>query len=186
MDISNTIALSRTGTAGLRQIAETPWFNALWFQATWFCAVLGRESLLPLTAGLILLHLALVQDRTRELRQIGLVALVGICIDAALSGLGLCNFAGNTVVPLWLCGLWLAFATTLSRSLSFLATRQVLAAVAGALVVPINYAVGARFGAVELGYSSTGSFMILALVWAILLPSLYLLVEQVHERREKQ
>ena len=110
MDISNTIAVSRTGTAGLGQIAETTWFNTL----------------------------------------------------------------------------WLAFTTTLGRSLSFLATRQLLVAVFGALLLAINHAAGAGFGAVELDYSLMGSFMILSLVWAILLPSLYLLFDQVHERREKQ
>lgn len=182
MNISNTITASGAAGSGLRQIADTTWFNAAWFQATWLCAVLGRESLLPLTAGLILMHLALVPDRMRELRQIGLVALVGICIDAALSGLGLFNFAGSAVVPVWLCALWLAFAATLSRSLSFLATRPVLAVLAGALVVPFNYALGARLGAVELGYAPTTSWVMLSLVWAILLPSLYLLVDHIRER----
>ncbi len=178
---SNILTLRSDRDGGLRQLTEATWFNAIWFQLTWFAAVLGRETLLPLTAALILLHLALVPDRLRELRQIGLVALVGICIDAALSGLGLFDFAGSAVIPLWLCALWLAFATTLSRCFSFLADRPVLTVLAGALVVPLNYAIGAGLGAVELGYSMTGSFMILSLVWAILLPSLYMLVDHIHE-----
>ena len=52
-------------------LTETTWFNAIWFQTTWFCAVLGRESLLPLTAALIALHLLLVPDRGRELQAAG-------------------------------------------------------------------------------------------------------------------
>ena len=155
---------------------DTVWFNALWFQITWFCAVLGRETLLPLTAGLILLHFYLVADRLRELRQLGLVALVGISVDAALSALGLFNFANDALVPLWLCGLWLAFATTFNRSLAFLADKPWLTVLAGALVVPFNYGVGARVGAVEFGYSLPVSFIIMGAVWAILLPGLYLLV----------
>lgn len=159
-----------------RQLTETVWFNAVWFQTTWFCAVLGRETLLPLTAGLILLHLYLVPDRLRELRQLGLIALAGISVDAALSALGVFKFADDALVPLWLCGLWLAFATTFNRSLAFLAGKRWLTLLAGALVVPFNYGIGARVGAVEFGYSLPVSFTIMGAVWAVLLPSLYLLV----------
>ena len=71
-------------TAGKRlfsqPLTEKHWFNAIWFQTTWFCAVLGRESLLPLTAALIALHLLMVPDRGRELRQLGAVGGgCGIC-----------------------------------------------------------------------------------------------------------
>ena len=159
-----------------RPLTQTVWFNAVWFQTTWFCAVLGRDALLPFTAGLILLHLYLVPNRLREFRQLGLVALAGILVDAALSALGLFNFANDALVPLWLCGLWLAFATTFNRSLAFLADRRWLAVLAGALVVPFNYGIGASVGAVEFGYSLPVSFTIMGVVWAILLPSLYLLV----------
>ena len=171
-------------TAGKRffsqPLTETTWFNAIWFQTTWFCAVLGRESLLPLTAALIALHLVLVPDRGKEFRQLAAVGAVGIGVDAFLSVSGVFVFPNGELIPLWLCGLWLAFATTFTRSLSFLGNKPLLAVLAGAIVVPINYGIGARLGAVEFGYSLPVSFGTMAAVWAILLPSLYFAVSYIN------
>ena len=171
-------------TAGKRlfsqPLTEKHWFNAIWFQTTWFCAVLGRESLLPLTAALIALHLLMVPDRGRELRQLSAVGAVGIGIDAFLSVSGIFIFPNGELIPLWLCGLWLAFATTFTRSLSFLASKPLLTLLAGAIIVPFNYGIGARLGAVEFGYSLPISFGTMAAVWAVLLPSLYFAVSYIN------
>ena len=119
-------------------LTETTWFNAIWFQTTWFCAVLGRESLLPLTAALIALHIALVPNRGKELRQLAAVGAVGIGVDAFLSASGVFIFPHGELIPLWLCGLWLAFATTFTRSLAFLANKPLLAVLAGVLALLIG------------------------------------------------
>lgn len=162
------------------RIADAPWFNALWFQATWFCAVLGRETLLPLTAGLILLHLALARDLKSELLQLSGVALVGITVDACLSAGGFYLFEDGVLVPLWLCCLWLAFATTLRRSLAFFGPRPMLTALAGAVVLPFNYLVGARLGAVEFGHALPLTLIVVGVAWALLLPVLYRIAAHIH------
>jgi hypothetical protein len=162
------------------RIADAAWFNALWFQATWFCAVLGRDALLPLTAGMILLHLALSRDLKSELFQLSAVALVGITVDASLSAGGFYLFEDGVLVPLWLCCLWLAFATTLRRSLAFFGPRPALTALAGAVVLPFNYLVGARLGAVEFGHALPLTFVVVGLVWALLLPLLYRIAAVAH------
>jgi hypothetical protein len=154
-------------------VTETVWFNALWFQSIWFCAVLGRETLLPLTLVLLILHLFLVRNTQQELRQLVPVALVGIGTDACLSYIGLFQFEGNVLVPLWLCCLWLAFAGALPRSLSYLGQRRLLAALAGGVVFPLNYWAGQRLGAVDFTYSLPVTLGSMALIWAVLLPGLY-------------
>ena len=101
------------------------------------------------------------------------VAAIGIGADAMLHITGVYQFAGNALVPLWLCGLWLAFATTLTRSLAFLGKRPWLAAVAGAVALPLNYWAGQRLGAVTFGYSLPVTLVVISLTWGILLPALY-------------
>ncbi len=171
MNGSDTLTITPGATA--RSLAATKWFNALWFQTTWFCAVLGRDELLPLTGAMLLLHLALVRDTTRELLQLTTLAAVGIGVDACLSLAGVFRFDGGVLVPLWLCALWLAFATTTGRSLSFLGRRPLLAALAGAVAIPLNYWAGQRLGAVEFGYPVPATLAIMSLVWAVALPLLY-------------
>jgi len=155
------------------RLADSRWFNALWFQTTWFFAVLGRDAMLPATLSLIALHLVLARNTTRELLQLSSLAAIGISVDAILHGVGIYQFAGNVLVPLWLCGLWLAFATTLSRSLAFLGQRPWLAALAGAVALPLNYWAGQRLGAVEFGYALPVTLVVISLTWGIMLPVLY-------------
>ena len=175
MDSANPI-MPRSGLSHLRDLPDQTWFNALWFQGTWFAAVIGREDLLPLTVSLILLHLALVRNRLPEMRQLALVALAGLALDCFLTLSGVFVFEGSLLVPAWLGCLWLAFATTLYRCFAFMASRPWLAAVLGATVVPFNYCIGARLGAVELPLGYVPSFAIMAVAWALLLPSLYYLI----------
>ena len=153
-------------------LVERVWFNALWFQGFWLCAVVGRERLLPLTLLLLALHFWLVRDWRGELRALLWVAGVGILVDSSLGASGVFVFPGDAVLPLWLAALWLGFATTVTRSLAWLAARPWLAAVCGLLVMPWNYAVGERLGAVEFGFGLGPTAVLLGVAWAILLPLL--------------
>jgi len=159
------------------RLTEALWFNALWFQSVWFCTVLGRETLLPLALTLLGLHLVLVRDTRRELLQMTAVAAVGISVDTALSSSGVFLFPGGSLVPLWLCCLWLAFATTLARSLAWLGRHALLAGFLGALALPLNYWAGQRLGAVQFGYSLPVTLGAMAAVWAVLFPCLFKLTQ---------
>lgn len=157
----------------MSDISEAYWFNALWFQSIWFCAVLGREELVPVIATLLIVHLALVRDFSRELLQLSTVAFLGIGVDACFSLTGLYQFSSGALVPLWLCGLWLAFAAVIGRSLAFLGNRPALTSLAGAVAFPLNYWAGARLGAVDFGYPLVISLAVISLVWAIILPLMF-------------
>ena len=155
------------------RLGEAIWFNAIWFQSTWFLTVLGRDSLLPVVAAMLLLHLALVRNVQRELLHLAAIACLGIATDACLSHSGVYVFANDALVPLWLCCLWLAFATTLRRSLSFLGRRPWLAAVAGAVALPLNYWAGQKLGAVQFGYPLPLTLAVVGVVWAVVFPAMY-------------
>ncbi|TXS94050.1 DUF2878 domain-containing protein [Parahaliea maris] len=153
------------------RLVERWWFNALWFQLFWLCAVLGRDSLLPVTALLLVLHFALVRSAVAELAALAPVALIGAAVDSTLSLTGVFQFPGPGPIPLWLLALWFAFATTLSRSLDALCRRPLLACLLGAPAAG-NYLVGAKLGAVEFGFSTTQTLWLLLPLWMILLPLL--------------
>lgn len=178
----STLASSSTVT---RRLATSHWFNIIWFQALWFCAVLGRDTLLPVTLLLLLAHVLLAADSRRELKQLLLVGAVGITVDAALSAAGVFQFKGGVLVPLWLCGLWLGFAAVLGRSLAWLAGRPLVIAVAGAVAFPLNYWAGQRLGAVEFGYPLLSTLAVLAITWALTLPAMFWLSARLDARRAR-
>lgn len=171
--MEDIVSTAVPATARPARFSETIWFNALWFQSTWFCTVLGRDSLLPLAVAMIVLHLALVRDVWRELLPLSTIAAIGISVDATLSYTGVFQFSGGVLVPLWLCCLWLAFATTLTRSLAWLGSRRGWAAAAGFLVIPLNYWAGQRLGAVTFPQPLGITLGIMAVTWAVMLPCIY-------------
>lgn len=171
--MSTAIAAELPALAADTRLTEKVWFNALWFQTTWFCLVLGRETLLPLSAALILLHLALVRDTWTELLRLSSIAIIGIAADALFSSSGLFKFPNDALVPLWLCCLWFTFATTLTRSLAWLGQRLVLAGLLGAIALPLNYWAGQRLGAVVFPYSLPVTLGSMSLVWLVTLPLMY-------------
>jgi hypothetical protein len=75
--------------------------------------------------------------------------------------------------PLWILGLWLAFAATLQCSLAFLQRRRWLAAAFGAIGAPLAY-LGAAHGwqAVVFAAPSWPTLLALAGAWALALPVL--------------
>lgn len=157
--------------------------NFLAYQLTWFAAVLGAASpyawIGPSVAALALaLHLWLVPDRATALRIVLLAGLPGYLTDSVLGSLGVFEFRGGAsnvgwLAPFWLLGLWLVFATTLRSSLGWLADRSGLAAFLGAVVGPVSYYAGDRFGALHIGEPLMRGLLLLALVWSLLLPLLF-------------
>jgi len=152
---------------------QTIWFNAIWFQSVWFSAVLGRDNLLPVTAALLVVHLLLCRSLDKELLQLSTIAFVGIAADATLSAAGVYQFDGNVLAPLWLCALWVGFATTLNRSLAFFGKHPAVTIAVGAVGLPLNYWAGERLGAVTFGYDLIPTLLILAAVWSIVFPLMF-------------
>jgi hypothetical protein len=169
---------NNTLTQRWSRLLEHPLYNGIWFQLTWFSCVLGRDAWLPLSLALLAMHFLLVQNPALELRRLAPIMALGIAVDSTLSLLGVFSFNGNVLAPLWLCMLWLAFATTLNRALATFGRWRWLAAVVGGVGVPFNYAVGAKLGAVALPLAPWLTTTLLIAIWALLLPLFYQLAKR--------
>ena len=144
--------------------------------------MLGRDAFAPLVIILIGLHFALVASPRQEAAELAPVVALGVVVDSLLSAFGVFDF-GAQLVPIWLCLLWVAFATTLTRAFAFLGKRYWLAALVGGVAVPFNYGAGAGFGAVSLPLDATTTALVLIAVWAVLLPVLFRLSRAQSDRR---
>ena len=70
--------------------------------------------------------------------------------------------------------LWFNFSTTVTLSLSFINRSKLLASGVGAAALPFNYAVGERLGAVTFGEPYFVTVLVLALVWSVSFPALFI------------
>lgn len=151
--------------------------NALLFNIGWAACVLLRDHIALLVAlCIVLFHLIAVTRLRREWLFIAAVAVLGLAVDRALleSGL-LLPVAAEVSAVLWMGALWPMLATTLNHSLAMLKYRILLAALVGAVAGPFAYWTAVRLGAAEAGFTLPVFVLSLALLWALILPLLYLL-----------
>lgn len=154
------------------KLLASPLFNLLINNLFWVGCVVGRQQTIWIVAPAIIAYiLMLLLSGTVKIQQILLPAAFGMAVDTLLTVSGVFVFSpGPLILPLWLCALWLAFATTLPLSLRVLSRHPVLAAVAGAVGFPLSYLAGFKLGAVGFGLPLSVVMILLIFIWALLLP----------------
>jgi hypothetical protein len=152
--------------------------NVIAFQAAWLGGVVGAAAgqtwIGPLAAlAAAAAHLTPAAAPGRELGALAAIALLGTAWDVLPAALGLIDYRGGVGVlaglPLWMSGLWLAFATTLNVSLRWLRGRMAIAALLGAIGGPLSFAAAARLGALSFD-EAAAALAVQGAGWAVLLP----------------
>ena len=157
-----------------------PLINIASFYLGWFACVLGATRNMPwlgalVMAALLVLHLVLTENRTRELRFILVTGLLGTSLDSLLMLSGLYTFTNHTLAwlcPVWLTALWMGFASTLNHSMRWLYGRYRLACLFGAVGGPLSYYAGVRLGALTFVPSAEVALTVLIIVWSLIVPGL--------------
>ena len=159
-----------------KKIATSKFLNIIVFNLLWLGLVLGRESLIYLTLPSLLIYLAcLLRIGDLKVHQILIPAAIGITIDISLTFFGIFIFPESSlIIPFWLIILWINFSTTLTLSLSFIGKNKLVAFGLGATALPFNYTVGERLGAVTFGDPYLFSILVLAIVWSVSFPILFI------------
>ena len=160
----------------LKQIVTSKFLNIVVFNLLWIGLVLGRDTLIHLTLPSLLIYLVcLLRIGDLKLHQILLPATIGITIDSSLTFFGIFIFPDSSlIIPFWLIVLWINFSTTITLSLSFIGKNKLVAIGLGATALPFNYTVGERLGAVTFSEPYLFSILILALIWSVSFPILFM------------
>lgn len=160
------------------------WFNLIGYQVVWFTVVIGAGHGRPgwgLVVGALFVasQLGVSRHIVRECGLLGMALLMGTAVDGVPSMLGWWHYASPSPAlppggaPAWILMLWLSFATTLGRSMSFVRGRPVVAALLGAIGAPMAYLAAARgWQAVLLPASSVLPVLWLGVTWGLALPLL--------------
>ncbi|MEH6445514.1 MAG: DUF2878 domain-containing protein [Oceanospirillaceae bacterium] len=149
------------------------WANLISFNVIWALSIFLGNSALYFVVPLLIIHFLLIFEPVIELKVVLSSALLGYSVDCLLTLLGFFSFEQvQGITPLWLAVLWISFAATLRHSLSFFADKLLVASICGAIAGGAAYVMAARFGAVELALSQMLSFVLLAVIWALLFPCL--------------
>lgn len=157
-------------------------WNAIGFQVCWLAFVAGAGlgywwtgfvALVPFAAW----QLARSHARRADLILMAIAAILGFLTDSALAASGIVIFATPvphaSLAPIWIVGLWLAFALTLNHSLRFLQRRLPIATLLGAVAGPLAYWIAERaWSALTMPAPRWHALVALAVAWALLTPLL--------------
>lgn len=150
--------------------------NAVLFQAGWLACVFAAQQplLLGLAALLLLLHFVPRGRWQAEGRLVASVLIAGSALDSVLLQMGVFDFGEpRTLIPAWLALMWALLGTTLNHCLAWSARPWWLASLLGALGGPLAYWSGAQLAGVGLPRGETFTLLLLALLWALLMPLLH-------------
>jgi hypothetical protein len=110
----------------------------------------------------------------KELKLLLLCAAIGYVGDSALMYVDIFEFGDSNpahVAPAWLGMIWLAFASTINSSLSYLARLSVGAqAILGALFGPAVYFFSKKYTDIIFVEPQLKSYLLLMIYWAIIMP----------------
>lgn len=173
--------------------------NAVLFQITWFACVLGGAQGVWLW-GAIGVSLLLVFSYSqgclsRDLKFVGTLFLVGLCLDSLWATTSILDFGSEAwpvellgqrilIAPPWILLLWVGVGLTLMHSLSVFVARPWLGALmAGGASVP-SYLAGQRLDAVVL--PNPYALGLIVLVWAILFYILFSWARTMQSAQEQE
>ena len=154
------------------------WINLVGYQITWLVAVsgAGQGKSWPAWIAASLLcggHLIASARKGLDLRVLGICALFGAASDGFLTTSGLLQYAPARPAvpvagcPLWILALWLAFSTTLTRSLGWLRGQQAMGMALGAVGGPLAYCAAARgWGVISFAQPEWRGLLVLSISWA--------------------
>lgn len=158
------------------------------FQIVWLCSAFGAAagSVVPGVAASLAFVCIQIWRSPEKLAKAKLVAVagfMGLLTESMLAGIGAVHHAApwpsEVAAPVWIIGLWMAFATTLGTLGRWLGRRRLaIAMIAGAILGPVSYLAGARLEALSLGEPMLVSLISIAGAWAVAMPLLLWVAER--------
>ena len=162
--------------------------NLLGFKVGWMSSVLGAARDMPWLGPAVLLvvlfvHLRQAQRPDLELGLVVACGVLGAWFDSVLAATGWVSYPSGqfapVLAPYWIVGMWMLFATTLNRSMSWLKGRLVLATVMGAIAGPMSYYAGSKLGGIVFE-APLAATVALSIGWATLMPVVMTLAERLN------
>ena len=159
--------------------------NIIGFNIGWWACVLGAANDLPYLGPVVMIlflivhHYLFVSD-IQEIYLVLIIGAIGTITDSLLFLSGSFIYAGAysneiLIAPMWITAMWAGFSATVNHSMSWLKDKWLLMVICGIVFGPAAFFTGEKFGAIEFHLSALFSVLVIAIVYGILMPAIYLL-----------
>ncbi len=153
-------------------------FQVQWLALVWSAGHAWSAVVCGGTVALVALELRLAGDRMgASLLYLLAAVAAGGAMDTALTAAGvlipLRVAMPPPLPPLWLVGLWVAFAGFLRVVLTYLQGRPTAQWLVGAVGGPVAYWSGSRMGAIGFGIALPAALSVLGVLWGCMCVALF-------------
>jgi len=150
-------------------------YQVCWGMIAW--GVIKGHVIVSLCVVLLYLlgYIRIALHKSQVLKVMALVTGVGFLIDGILIHYNLISIQGDSFFPLWLVAIWAAFSTLLNSALHGLKGYPFLQFLLGGLGGLFAYFSAHSFGVLTF-MDMHVAVLVITIVWAILIPSLYRLL----------
>ncbi len=148
--------------------------NLAVFQLIWFLSATYQDSGIPIILALMCIHFLFSPSRKADIEVLP-VALIGITVDQLLMILQVIQIPHSLtpILPLWLMLLWCVLAWCFNHSLQWLSQLSPYKISGlGAIFGTLSYYAALQLNVFTSVYSPVYFVLIMATVWALLLPFL--------------
>jgi len=153
-------------------ILASSWTDLVLFKVSWILLVVYQSAAIMPALLIIFVKLFSWQNLSHYLALVLTTVLAGVAMDLMLAGAGVFVFS-EPFFPPWLIILWMSFALTLPRGFGFILKLHVsLQALTGFIAGGVGYFAGYMLGAVELGIAPIPALLLIAVLWALFVPTL--------------
>jgi hypothetical protein len=155
------------------------------FEIAWLSSVIGGAQQMPWLGPLavciaLAIHLFAARKPFEEVVLVLSCALIGAFFDSVLVAAGWVTYPSGLfsdyLAPYWIITMWMLFATTLNVSMRWMRGKPWVAAIFGLFGGPTTYLAGQKLGGIVL-VNPTAAYLALAMGWAIIMPVLMWLSE---------
>lgn len=156
------------------------------FNLSWLAIVITHSVVIAPAVVLLhcAIHFTILGTRRGELQLVLMVLVLGLLVDQLLFRLGIFTVLGQaSLPPLWMTCLWPVLGTTLMHAFKILQHRPVLSSALGAFSGSASYIAGTRITDVAF-FSELWGPLVLAALWAMLLPLLLLLAAKLEDEAD--
>ena len=128
----------------------------------------------------LIVHYYLFVSDIREIYLVLIIGAIGTITDSLLFLSGSFIYAGAysneiLIAPMWITAMWMGFSATVNHSMSWLKDKWLIMVICGIVFGPAAFFTGEKFGAIEFHLSALFSVLVIAIVYGILMPSIYFL-----------
>ncbi|WXL24775.1 DUF2878 domain-containing protein [Ectopseudomonas mendocina] len=138
------------------------------------CLLAGGTPWLALVAVALVVHLLWTSRWAAEGKLLASTLIAGSALDSFMLQLGVFDYAEpRQLLPLWQAAMWLLLGTTLNHCLAWSARPWWKASIFGACYGAVVYGLMGLIGNVAYPYGYTKTLLLIAVLWAGVLPALH-------------